>query len=96
MPQTISAAMPRGVPSVSKPTSRPELAPRLNCDRAHQRRGAAGMSGWRDSAPTVVLALLNPWQLSATTSGATISGRLCTPLNASATSVAVAGEGDRG
>ncbi len=30
MPQNIIAAIPRGVPSVSRPTSRPELAPRLN------------------------------------------------------------------
>ena len=47
-------------------------------------------AAWRDRAPTEVLPLLNPWQLMAITSGATSSGRMCTPLNATTVRVVVA------
>ena len=45
-------------------------------------------AAWRASAPTMVLALVKPMQLIATNIGAMTSGRMCTPANASAASVA--------
>ena len=51
MPQAISAAIPRGVPSVSNPTSTPETGAEAELERPHQRRCAAGVSGVAGQRP---------------------------------------------
>ena len=82
--------MPRGVPSVSNPTNNPLDAPSENCPNPISAEALPACAACRESAPTDVLALLKPWQLNARKIGATINGRICTPLNARTVRVAVA------
>src|SRR5271165_1370647 len=80
VPRNISSAIPRGVPSVSNPTSSPLVAPRANWATPINAAAEPECAACLARAPAVTLPLVKPWQLNVTNTGATIIHRECTPL----------------
>ncbi len=81
-PNSISAAIGRGVPSVSRPTAEPLSAASRNCSVPISAEALPALAPWRDSAPTVALGSTNPMQVITTRIGRNTLATPNPPLNA--------------